>query len=109
VCNYLTLWFRNVSSLLSEGDAHGTWQRFIVVNAPPGPNNEGGPSSGPANGGPDAANFLHSNPYPNTPGGGRTNECEAGNEPWLAGRTVIGNVPGNQGTRVPHTKRELSK
>ncbi len=50
VCNYLTLWFRNISSLLSVGDHNGTWQRFIIVTTPQGPNNEGGPSSAPANG-----------------------------------------------------------
>ena len=44
-CNYVTLWFRNVSSLLSEGDKNGTWQRFIIIATPQGPNNEGGPSS----------------------------------------------------------------
>ena len=66
-CNYITLWFRNVSSLLSEGDVHGTWQRFIIIATPQGPNNEGGPSSAPANGGtPTRDNYLHSNPYPNT-------------------------------------------
>ena len=37
-------------SLLSEGDVNGTWQRFIIVATPQGPNNEGGPSSAPANG-----------------------------------------------------------
>jgi virulence factor Mce-like protein len=106
VCNYVTLWFRNIASLLSEGDNNGTWQRFIVVSAPNGPNNEGGPASAPANGGPDPANFLHSNPFPNTPDGpgGRTDECETGNEPWLKGRTVIGNVPGNQGTQTERTR-----
>jgi hypothetical protein len=102
VCNYMTLWFRNVASLLSEGDANGTWQRFIIVSAPTGPNNEGGPSSAPANG--PGSNYLHSNPLPNTPGGGRTNECEAGNEPWLPGRVVAGNVPGNQGTETEETR-----
>ena len=65
VCNYLTLWFRNISSLLSEGDRNGTWQRFIIVATPQGPNNEGGPSSAPANG-PTVDNHLHINPYPNT-------------------------------------------
>jgi virulence factor Mce-like protein len=108
VCNYLTLWFRNIASHLSEGDARGTWQRFIIIAAPAGPNNEGGPASAPANGSPEPdaqdANFLHTNPYPNTPGGGRTNECEAGNEPWLKGRAVIGNVPGNQGIETEKTK-----
>jgi virulence factor Mce-like protein len=106
VCNYITLFFRNAASLLSEGDGHGTWQRFIIVAASEGPNNEGGPSSGPARGGPPE-NFLHSNPYPNTPGGGRPNECEAGREGWLRGRQVIGNVPGNQGTATDRTRRAL--
>jgi hypothetical protein len=50
VCNYATLFFRNISSLLSVGDRNGTWQRFIIVATPQGPNNEGGPSSAPANG-----------------------------------------------------------
>jgi virulence factor Mce-like protein len=97
VCNYVTLWFRNVASLLSEGDSNGTTQRFVIIATPQGPNNEGGPSSAPANG-PNKDNYLHSNPYPNTAGPGQTNECEAANEPYLAGKQVIGNVPGNQGT-----------
>jgi virulence factor Mce-like protein len=96
-CNYLTLWFRNVASHLSEGDKNGTWQRFIIVATPQGPNNEGGPSSGPANG-PNQDNYLHANPYPNTAAPGQTQECEAGNETYAIGKQVIGNVPGNQGT-----------
>jgi virulence factor Mce-like protein len=75
-CNYAALWFRNISSLLSEGDVNGTWQRFIIVATPQGPNNEGGPSSAPADGQP--------------------RECEAGNEPYIKGRTVTSNVPGTQ-------------
>ena len=100
VCNYATLWFRNVSSLLSIGDQNGTWQRFIIIATPLGPNNEGGPSSQPANGGgPDAsANFLHANSYPNTAAPGQTRECEAGNEVFKVGEQSIGNVPGAQGT-----------
>jgi virulence factor Mce-like protein len=94
-CNYATLWFRNVSSLLSEGDVHGTWQRFIIIATPQGPNNEGGPSSAPANG-PTSDNYLHSNPYPNTASPGQPKECESGNEPFPAGRKVIGNPAGNQ-------------
>ena len=64
-CNYVTLLFRNISSLLSEGDRNGTWQRFIIVTTPQGPNGEGGPSSAPANG-PTKDNHVHINPYPNT-------------------------------------------
>jgi ABC-type transporter Mla subunit MlaD len=95
VCNYVTLWFRNVSSLLSVGDRNGTWQRFIIVATPQGPNNEGGPSSAPADG-PTADNHLHTNPYPNTAAPGQPRECEAGNEPYAAGRTVLDNPPGTQ-------------
>jgi virulence factor Mce-like protein len=107
-CNYITLWFRNVASLLSEGDSNGTWQRFIVIALPTGPNNEGGPSSAPANG-PEPANHLHNNPYPNVGAPGEDNECEAANEKYLAGQTVLGNVPGNQGTTHDQTKRDLNQ
>ena len=107
-CNYITLWFRNVASLLSEGDANGTWQRFIVIATPQGPNNEGGPSSAPANG-PNQDNHLHNNPYPNVGAPGQDNECEAANEKYLAGQTVIGNPPGNQGTLHDETKSDLTK
>ncbi len=95
VCNYASLWFRNVSSHLSEGDALGTWQRFIIVAVPAGPNNEGGPSSKPADG-PTEANHLHSNPYPNTASPGQPRECEAGNETYDKGKTTLGNDPGTQ-------------
>ncbi len=95
VCNYATLWFRNVASLLSEGDRNGTWQRFIIIATPQGPNNEGGPSTAPANG-PNEDNYLHTNPYPNTASPGQPRECEAGNEPFIRGQTVIGNVRGTQ-------------
>jgi hypothetical protein len=96
VCNYPTLWFRNIGSLLSETDGNGTWQRFIIVATPQGPNNEGGPSSAPANG-PQEQNYLHANNYPNAASPGVERECEAGNEDYLIGRQVIGNVPGNSG------------
>jgi phospholipid/cholesterol/gamma-HCH transport system substrate-binding protein len=101
-CNYITLYLRNVANLLSIGDANGTWQRFIQVITPPGPNNEGFPASAPANGGgiKSVANHLHSNPYPNTAAPGQTRECEAGNEPYAVGQTVIGSPAGNQGTKT---------
>jgi virulence factor Mce-like protein len=94
-CNYVTEWFRNVSSLLSEGDANGTWQRFIIVATPNGPNSEGTQASKPANG-PTVENHLHANPYPNTAAPGQPKECEAGNEPYIVGKTITGNVPGTQ-------------
>ncbi|MGZ5359715.1 MAG: MlaD family protein [Solirubrobacterales bacterium] len=98
VCNYATLLFRNVSAHLSLGDGIGTYQRFIPLNPPTGPNSEGSPASAPANGGGTANNFLHSNPYPNTAAPGQSpRECEAGNEGYIVGQTQIGNFPGNQG------------
>jgi virulence factor Mce-like protein len=106
VCNYGTLWFRNAASLLSDGDANGTWQRFMVVAAPTqrssnvfGPNNEGLPSSGLADG-PQVENHVHMTPYPNTAAPGQERECQAGNERFARGQTVVGNVPGNQGTKT---------
>jgi hypothetical protein len=101
-CNYVTLYLRNVADLLSIGDANGTWQRFIQVITPQGPNNEGFPASAPANGGgpKPLANHLHNDPYPNTAAPGQTKECEAGNEPYAVGQTVIGSPPGNQGTKT---------
>jgi virulence factor Mce-like protein len=102
VCNYWTLLFRNAASLLSEGDTNGTGQRFIIIAAPQGPNNEGSPSSAPA-GGPTSDNYLHANPYPNTAAPGQTQECEAGNEAYAPGQQVIGNVPGDQGKSTQKT------
>jgi virulence factor Mce-like protein len=110
VCNYWTLLFRNAASLLSEGDTNGTGQRFMIVATPQGPNNEGSPSSAPANGGgtdaagkPTQDNYLHANPYPNTAGPGQTAECEAGNEPYAVGKQAIGNVAGSQGENTQKT------
>ena len=109
VCNYATLLTRNAASIFSVGDGIGTGQRFLVMSSPGGPNNETAPSSAPANeagnetngaGNPDA-NFLHSNPYPNTASPGQhPRECEAGNEHYAKGRAVIGNSPGNDGIKT---------
>lgn len=101
-CNYVSLFFRNIASVISEGDANGTWQRFIIVATPSGPNNEGLASSKPADG-PTEANHLHSNPYPNTAAPGQPKECEAGNEVYLRGKTIIGNVPGTQSATTEAT------
>ena len=98
-CNYVTLWFRNVSSLLSEGDRNGTWQRFIIIATPAGPNNEGGPASRPADG-PTAENHLHTNPYPHTASPGQPKECEAGNESYARGRTVVGSTAASEPART---------
>jgi virulence factor Mce-like protein len=104
VCNYGSLLFRNLASFLSSRSEFGTSQRFIVMQPPIGPNSEIGPSSAPANGGGQDTNFLHYNPYPNTAAPGQVHECEAGNETYIGGQKVIGNVPGNQGI---HTEGQI--
>jgi hypothetical protein len=99
VCNYAGLLARNGASIVAGGNGQGTWLRFIVFESPDGPNNEGGVAAAPANdGSTDPANYLHINPYPNTAAPGQPRECEAGNEEFITGQQVIGNVPGNQGT-----------
>lgn len=115
VCNYGAILMDNLRNAFSQGTGPGTSQRAYVIFAPQGPdpsdpvqasppNNEGSPSSAPANGGGGAlGNFLHTNPYPNTAAPGQEQECEAGNEGWLPNQTVIGNVPGNQGTGTRET------
>ncbi|MDP9228304.1 MAG: MlaD family protein [Actinomycetota bacterium] len=113
VCNYGSLLFRNVASTVGFGDGIGTSQRFLVLAPPLGPNNSGSPSSAPANdGSADPANFAHYNPYPNTAAPGQEFECEAGNEPYAVGQSVIGNPPGNQGTNTDEqlvTQKKKSK
>jgi ABC-type transporter Mla subunit MlaD len=104
-CNYLTLVFGNVADALSESNGQANWAGALALEPPSGPNNEGGAASAPANG-PDRDNHLHYNPYPNTASPGQTRECEAGNEPYEKGKTVIGNVPGNQGTATRDQLKE---
>ena len=106
-CNYATLFLRNVASLLSEGDSNGNYQRFLDrlgAHATRSPSSSGRttraarrPRRPTARG---RHNHLHVNPYPNTAAPGQTQECEAGNERYAAGQTVIGNTPGNQGTKT---------
>ncbi len=96
-CNYVSLTFNNVASATSDGNGAANWLNFISFSAPPGPNNESSPSSAPANG-PEPANHLHYNPYPNTASPGQPKECEAGNEHYKSGQTVIGNPSGTPTT-----------
>jgi ABC-type transporter Mla subunit MlaD len=117
-CNYVTVAFRNVANLLSESIGTGTLARVLPILSPAGPNNEGLPASVPANGGsedksgttgqviPD--NFLHYNPYPYVAGPGQPKECEAGNQHYVAGKTVIGNTSTTLGTGHDVTKRNES-
>jgi ABC-type transporter Mla subunit MlaD len=91
-CNYVTLAFRYLSSANSGGNGEGNWLNFITFQPAEGANSEAGQASAPA-GGPEPSNHLHFNPYPNTGAPGQPNGCEAGNEKYLPGKTVIGQAP----------------
>ncbi|MGH2864441.1 MAG: MlaD family protein [Solirubrobacteraceae bacterium] len=111
-CNYLTLAFRNLASLESENIGVGTLARSGFVLAPTGANNEGYPSSAPANGPSEEPlvgtkplqykdsgnNHLHINQYPNVTGPGEADVCEAGNETYVPGQAEIGNLPASDVT-----------
>jgi len=103
-CYYPTLLFRNLADANGQGNADGNWLNFISYEAPAGPNAESGPSSAPANG-EDVENHLHFNPYPRTAAPGQDGVCEAGNQKYQPGKTVIGNTSKLWGT----TTRELVK
>jgi virulence factor Mce-like protein len=91
-CNYLSLVFANLADAFSESNGNGNWLGAIAFEPPNGPNAESAPASAPANG-PERINHLHSNPYPDTAAPGQSRECEAGNERYEPGKTVIGPAP----------------
>jgi hypothetical protein len=80
-----------VANASSSGNGDGNWLNFIPPAPPEGPNSESGQASAPANG-PTFNNHLHYNPYPQTGAPGQENGCEAGNEKYTVGKTVIGNT-----------------
>ncbi len=96
-CNYVTLTFRSLASASSGGNPEGNWLNLITFQPAEGPNSEAGQASAPANG-PGFANHLHFNPYPNTAAPGQSRGCEAGNEKYAVGKTVIGPAPETWGT-----------
>ena len=104
-CNYVTLFLRNISSVLSEHVSQGTFLRLVPVTIDDLPGRESQPSSkvytGPASA---TSGPLHVNPYPNTDAPGQTAECSAGNEQFINGKAVIGNPPGNLGLQTESTK-----
>jgi ABC-type transporter Mla subunit MlaD len=96
-CNYFSLTFRQIASAASQGNEYGRWLNFISFAPPEGPNSESGQAAAPANG-TDKRNHLHYNPLPNTAAPGQTRGCEAGNEKYVPGKTVIGEAPETFGT-----------
>ena len=98
VCNYWSLTFKEIASAGDEGNSNGNWLQFISYAPPEGPNSESTFASAPANEPGNAENHLHYNPYPQTAAPGQNEVCEAGNEKYVAGKTVIGRAPELWGT-----------
>ncbi len=100
VCNYWTLTFQFLANANSQGNSNGNWLQFISFAMPEGPNSESTFASAPANDPSDEnlKNHLHFNPYPRTAAPGQDNVCEAGNEKYVKGETIIGNAPEVWGT-----------
>jgi ABC-type transporter Mla subunit MlaD len=101
-CNYLSLTLKNLADAFSETNGQANWLSAIVFEPPDGPNAEGAPASAPANG-PEARNHLHFNPYPRTGQGG---VCEAGNERYVPGQTLIGHSPKLWGAKTTNEEEE---
>ena len=106
-CNYVTLFLRNLASVLSESTTSGTSLRFSLVAIDDVLGGEANPSSQPyttpvatptQEHGP-----LHVNSYPNTDSPGETAECSAGNEPYSGAAAAIGNPAGNVGLKTETT------
>ncbi len=95
ICQYWSLTFKQVANSSAQGNQFGNHLNAITFAPPEGPNAESGQASAPANGGGPRSeeNHLHYNPYPRTAAPGQDGVCEAGNEKYVRGKTVIGNAP----------------
>ena len=100
-CNYLTLAFRNLADALSEGNGHGNWLDALAFEPPKGPNSEGGAGLGSRQRPRAATTTSTTTPTRTPPRPGQPHECEAGNEHYETGKTVIGNAPRQPGHRRP--------
>jgi hypothetical protein len=106
-CNYVTLFLRNTANLLGDPVATGTRLRFSLVAMDDVLGGEAVPSqhvyTTPDTNQADSHGPVHVNPYPNTASPGQPHECAAGNEPFSAAQSVIGNPPGNLGVKTEKT------
>jgi virulence factor Mce-like protein len=103
VCNYWSLTFRFLANANSQGNSNGNWLQFLSYASPEGPNSESTFASAPANDPKRVKNHVHFNPYPQTAAPGQKKVCEAGNEKYVPGETVIGHSPELFGTTTRTT------
>jgi virulence factor Mce-like protein len=102
-CFYGTIAFRNLANSNRGGNGQGNWLNVVPPGPVEEPGSELGPVGSPSNG-PGRENHLHFNPYPEVGAPGQRG-CEAGNERYEPGKTVIGRAPNLLG----NTTRPLGK
>ncbi len=108
VCNYWSLATRSISNAASQGNSNGNWLALLSFAPPEGPNSESTFAAAPANGGEkEPQNHLHWNPNPQTAAPGQNKVCEAGNEKFVRGKTIIGHAPELWGTTTRETQGVL--
>jgi virulence factor Mce-like protein len=98
VCHYWSLTFEQVANAARDGNKNGHWLNFIAFAPPEGPNSESTFASAPANDPENRESHLHYNPYPKTAAPGQNKVCEAGNEKYVPGKTIVGSAPELWGT-----------
>jgi ABC-type transporter Mla subunit MlaD len=108
-CNYVTLFLRNISSVLSEHVSQGGLLRFVQIAIDDLPGAESQPSQkvypGPVG---SSSGPLHVNPYPFTDSPGQPAACAAGNEHYLTSHAVLGNPPAKRTLSTETTKKSGS-
>ncbi len=104
--------FRNLANASGEGNGQGNW---LNVDRPSSRRKDRTPRAArprrrrTATAEQRSANHLHSNPYPNTGAPGQPNECEAGNEQYTLGKTMIGNTPRDDRAQDLRTDQEAAE
>ena len=100
VCNYLDAVVPQRQHVALRGRRNGTWQRFIIIARRSGPTPRAAASSAPPTAPP--RQHLHANPYPNTAAPRPDQRVRGRQRALRCPASVIGNVPGNQGTATTH-------
>jgi ABC-type transporter Mla subunit MlaD len=95
-CFYGTIAFRNLANANRGTNGQANWLNVLSPAPPEALGGEIGPASQPANG-PEPESHLHFNPYPEIGAPGQRG-CEAGNEKYVLGKTVIGHAASLLGT-----------
>ena len=96
-----TLAFRNLANASSQGNELRQLAQLHLLRAAGRPEQRGRPGVGARPTARTGRTTCTTTPTRTPAAPGQTSGCEAGNEKYAPGKTVIGNVPGNHGTERP--------